>query len=48
MAEAATGRFRTAAEVVCWVEETFAVVYTVSGITIAFALVGVLDGIGLL
>jgi transposase len=31
VAEAATGCFRTAAEVVRWVEETFGVVYTVSG-----------------
>lgn len=31
VAEAATGRFRTAAEVVAWVQERFGVVYTVSG-----------------
>lgn len=31
VAEAATGRFRTAAEVVAWVQEAFAATYTVSG-----------------
>ena len=31
VAEAATGRFRTAAEVVGWVKEAFGVTYTVSG-----------------
>jgi transposase len=31
VAEAATGRFRTAAEVVAWVQEQFGAVYTVSG-----------------
>jgi putative transposase len=31
VAETATGRFRTAAEVVVWVQEVFGAVYTVSG-----------------
>lgn len=31
VAEAATGRFRTAAEVVGWVQETWGAVYTISG-----------------